>query len=107
MNVGLLKVSAPGKVLWIGSYSVVFGGISHVLAIDKRVVSQCEKSDKMEFITTYGVFTEGKNELIDSVLQVVRASYDVEPVRVYLYNDKAFQMDGKKRLALEARPLQL
>ncbi|MCH1770046.1 MULTISPECIES: phosphomevalonate kinase [Metallosphaera] len=90
------EASAPGKVLWIGSYSVVFGGISHVIAIDKRVRCRCEESERLEFITSYGDFSEGQNELIDSVLNEVRTIYDIPRLRVYLINDPAFQIDGKK-----------
>ncbi|QKQ99242.1 GHMP kinase [Metallosphaera tengchongensis] len=91
-----MKVSAPGKVLWIGSYSVVFGGISHVIAIDKRVTCECAKAQEMEFVTTFGKFSEGQNELIDSVLETLRTSYDLPKMKVVLTNDDAFQIDGKK-----------
>ncbi|MCG3108083.1 Phosphomevalonate kinase [Metallosphaera sp. J1] len=90
------EVTAPGKVLWIGSYSVVFGGISHVIAINRRVRCRCEESQRLEFITSYGNFLEGQNELIDSVLEEVRRVYEIPPLRVYLINDPEFQIDGKK-----------
>ncbi|ARM76651.1 phosphomevalonate kinase [Acidianus manzaensis] len=91
-------ISAPGKVLWIGSYSVVFGGISHVIAIDKRV--KCEKinSDKLVFETSYGTFYERGNELIESVLNVIRKELgeEIPKLKIRLINDPDFQINGKK-----------
>ena len=90
-------ISAPGKVLWIGNYSVVFGGISHVIAIDKRVRCKAKSSDFFIFETTYGTFKEKGNELIESVLKVMRERFGkIPPVHVELYNDKEFQINGKK-----------
>ncbi|AEB94762.1 phosphomevalonate kinase [Metallosphaera cuprina] len=91
-----MEVSAPGKILWIGSYSVVFGGISHVIAINKRVRCKHERSDRLEFITSYGIFKEGENELIDSVLKVIRERFPIIKGRIHLVNDEGFQIDGKK-----------
>ncbi|AWR97867.1 GHMP kinase [Acidianus sulfidivorans JP7] len=90
-------ITAPGKVLWIGSYSVVFGGISHVIAIDKRV--RCEKypSDKLIFETSYGTFYEKGNELIESVITVIKSELgEIPKLRIKLFNDKCFQIDNKK-----------
>ena len=90
-------ISAPGKVLWIGNYSVVFGGISHVIAINKRVRCEVKNSYSFIFETSYGTFKEKGNLLIESVLQVIREKYgNISPVHVKLYNDKEFQINGKK-----------
>lgn len=90
-------ISAPGKVLWIGNYSVVFGGISHVIAINKRVRCEVKNSDSFIFETTYGTFKDKGNALIESVLQVMREKYgSIPPIYVKLYNDKEFQINGKK-----------
>lgn len=90
-------ISAPGKVLWIGSYSVVFGGISHVIAINKRTRCQIEDSDNFIFETSYGVFKEKGNTLIESVISVFREKYGkLNPVHVKLINDPEFQIDGRK-----------
>ena len=90
-------ISAPGKVLWIGNYSVVFGGISHVIAVNKRVRCEVKNSDSFTFETTYGTFKEKGNSLIESVLQVMREKYgSIPPIHVKLFNDKEFQVNGKK-----------
>ncbi len=90
--------SSPGKVLWIGSYTVVFGGISHSIAIDRRV--RCTLRDDVKenvFYTSYGKFMEGENPVIDSVLSVVREHLgDVKGVQVSLNNDEDFSFQGKK-----------
>ena len=92
-----IKISAPGKVLWIGSYSVVFGGISHVVAIDRRVHAECEISDENVFETSYGIFKGRGNELIESVLNQFRKIYgNLPPLHVKLFNDKDFLINGKK-----------
>lgn len=91
-------ISAPGKVLWIGSYSVVFGGISHVIAIDKRVRCEIKKSEATIFETSYGTFVGKGNELIQSVIQVVENAFRTKlpPFHVKLINDSEFQINGKK-----------
>lgn len=90
-------ISAPGKVLWIGSYSVVFGGISHVIAIDRRVVCEAKRSNEFLFETTYGTFKDNGNELIESVLRVFRERYgSLDPMHIRLLNDKDFQISGRK-----------
>lgn len=90
-------ISAPGKVLWIGSYSVVFGGISHVIAVNKRV--RCEKfpSNELYFETSYGNFRERGNELIESVLKVIKENLgEIPRLKIRLVNDEEFQIEGKK-----------
>ncbi|EZQ01806.1 MULTISPECIES: phosphomevalonate kinase [Acidianus] len=90
-------ISAPGKVLWIGSYSVVFGGISHVIAINKRV--RCTKigEDKLFFETSYGNFTETGNPIIESVIAAFKEKFQEFPnIHVKLINDYEFQINGKK-----------
>ncbi|AAY80590.1 GHMP kinase [Sulfolobus acidocaldarius DSM 639] len=87
--------SAPGKVLWIGSYSVVFGGISHSIAINKRVRAECEysPSDDSLFETSYGVFKGKGNSLIESVISQFP---NLPKVHVKLINDKDFLLEGRK-----------
>ncbi|BCU70208.1 GHMP kinase [Stygiolobus caldivivus] len=90
-------VSAPGKILWVGSYSVVFGGISHVISVDKRVHAECKLSTENTFETTYGVFRGRGNELIESVLNQFKKMYgEIPKFHVKLYNDDAFVINGKK-----------
>jgi phosphomevalonate kinase len=90
-------ISAPGKILWIGSYSVVFGGISHVIAIDRRVTCESSRSTSMIFETSYGTFFEKGNDLIESVLEVLRTHYSEIPnLRVKLRNHPDFQVEGRK-----------
>ncbi|BFH74110.1 phosphomevalonate kinase [Sulfurisphaera javensis] len=90
-------ISAPGKVLWIGSYSVVFGGISHVIAINKRVRCEVKEGERFLFETTYGTFKDKGNELIESVLTVFKEKYGkLTPLHVKLFNDPEFQINGKK-----------
>ncbi len=89
-------ISAPGKVLWIGSYSVVFGGVSHVIAIDRRVRCEVKGRDKVLFETSYGTFTEG-NELVKSVVSVIKDKFGEFPrIHVRLINDPGYEIDGKK-----------
>ncbi|BBG25220.1 phosphomevalonate kinase [Sulfuracidifex tepidarius] len=89
--------SSPGKVLWIGSYTVVFGGISHSVAIDRRVRCTLTEGKKNVFDTSYGKFREGENPVIDSVLSVVREHLgDVKGVQVSLKNDEDFSFMGRK-----------
>ncbi|MQL55474.1 phosphomevalonate kinase [Acidianus ambivalens] len=90
-------ISAPGKVLWIGSYAVVFGGLSHVIAINKRVKCEATPSDKLIFETTYGTFYEKGNELIESVVNVIKNHLgDIPRLKIRLFNDEDFQINGKK-----------
>jgi phosphomevalonate kinase len=90
-------ISAPGKVLWIGSYSVVFGGISHVIAVDKRVRCEAEESDEWVFETSYGTYKGKGNELIESVLTVLNEELgDFGKFRVRLFNDPEFSLEGRK-----------
>ncbi|MGC9105864.1 MAG: GHMP kinase [Thermoprotei archaeon] len=90
-------ISAPGKVLWIGSYSVVFGGIGHVIAIDRRVRCSAEENDEWVFETSYGTFKGKGNELIESVLGVMREEFgDFGKFRVKLTNDPDFSVARKK-----------
>ncbi len=90
-------ISAPGKVLWIGSYSVVFNGIGHVIAVNRRVRCEARPSDEIEFETSYGVFRGRGNDLIESVISVLKEEFgDLGKFRVKLYNDPDFQVDGKK-----------
>jgi phosphomevalonate kinase len=90
-------VSAPGKVLWIGSYSVVFGGISHVIAINKRVRAECSDSEENIFETSYGTFKGKGNELIESVItQFEKLGIKLPKLHVKLYNDPEFLINGKK-----------
>ncbi|EWG07158.1 MAG: GHMP kinase [Candidatus Aramenus sulfurataquae] len=89
-------ISAPGKILWIGSYSVVFGGLSHVIAVDRRVRCEVVGRDKLLFETSYGTFTEG-NDLVKSVISVVKEKFGEFPkMHVKLMNDPGFEIDGKK-----------
>ncbi|MEM4138648.1 MAG: GHMP kinase, partial [Sulfolobaceae archaeon] len=93
----VIKVSAPGKVLWIGSYSVVFGGISHVIAVNKRV--RCEVAENNEWVieTSYGTFKGYGNELTSSVINTMKKFFgSIGPYRVKLFNDPDFQVNGKK-----------
>lgn len=97
----MIKVSAPGKILWIGSYSVVFGGISHVIAVNKRVscsLREIKEKDSLIFHTSYGHFKNSGNELINSVLDTFRERLSQLPqgYEIDLYNDKEFIIDGKK-----------
>ncbi|WP_338598829.1 phosphomevalonate kinase [Sulfolobus tengchongensis] len=96
----MIRVSAPGKILWIGSYSVVFGGISHVIAVNKRVnCSIKEINDKRSLIfhTSYGDFKNTGNALINSVLDTFRERLELpQGYEIELYNDKEFIIDGKK-----------
>ncbi|MBB5254244.1 phosphomevalonate kinase [Sulfurisphaera ohwakuensis] len=90
-------ISAPGKILWIGSYSVVFGGISHVIAINRRVRCDIKSSDNFIFETTYGTFKDRGNELIESVITVFKEKFgNLPPFHVKLFNDEDFQIHGKK-----------
>lgn len=89
--------SAPGKVLWIGSYSVVFGGIGHVIAVNKRVHAECNISNENLFETSYGIFKGRGNELIESVLNQFRVMYgDIPKFHVKLINDPEFIINGRK-----------
>ncbi|TRM79005.1 GHMP kinase [Sulfolobus sp. B5] len=96
----MIKATSPGKILWIGSYSVVFGGISHVFAINKRVKCSIKgsNSDELIFHTSYGEFKNRGNELINSVIDTFKERLGVElkGYEVELYNDNEFIIDGKK-----------
>ncbi|QGA55370.1 GHMP kinase [Sulfolobus sp. E5-1-F] len=96
----MIRVSAPGKILWIGSYSVVFGGISHVIAVNKRVNCSLREIQERSLIfhTNYGDFKNSGNELINSVLDTFRERLAQFPqgYEIDLYNDKEFILDGKK-----------
>ncbi|BBD71672.1 GHMP kinase [Sulfodiicoccus acidiphilus] len=90
-------ISAPGKVLWIGSYTVVFGGLAHVIAIDKRVRCEVCESQRPIYETNFGVFEGKGNELIQSVLEEFeREEGKVPPLRVKLMNDREFIRNGRK-----------
>lgn len=92
-----MKLSAPGKVLWIGSYSVVFGGISHVIAVNKRVTCEVEDSDERIFETSVGYFKGRGNELIESVIGVLEEKFgNLGNFKVKLYNSDGFYLNGKK-----------
>ncbi|ADX83645.1 GHMP kinase [Sulfolobus islandicus] len=96
----MIRVSSPGKILWIGSYSVVFGGISHVIAVNKRVSCRLREIQERSLIfhTSYGDFKNSGNELINSVLDTFRERFTQLPqgYEIELYNDKEFILDGKK-----------
>ena len=90
-------ITAPGKVLWIGSYSVVFHGIGHVIAVNRRVRCEAKPSDETVFETSYGVFRGRGNDLIESVVTVLREEFgDLGKFSVKLYNDPDFMVDGRK-----------
>jgi len=90
-------ISAPGKILWIGSYSVVFGGLGHVIAIDKRVRCEVHESNIPIYETSFGTFSQGGNELIESVItELNSAGHKVPPLRVRLMNDPEFIYHGRK-----------
>ncbi len=90
-------ISAPGKILWIGSYAVVFGGLSHVIAINKRVRCEAYSSDRLIFETTYGTFYEKGNDLIESVISVIKEHLgEIPKLKIKLFNDEEFQINGKK-----------
>lgn len=90
-------ISAPGKVLWIGSYAVVFGGISHVISINKRVRCDITDYERTFFETSYGSYFEDGNELISSVKKVIIDKFGFFPkVRVKLINDNEFEINNKK-----------
>jgi len=93
-----LTFSSPGKILWIGSYTVVFGGISHSIAIDKRVrCSILGEVNGVRFHTSYGDFLPGQNKLIDSVISVIKEKVgDVKNLEISLINDTEFLIDGRK-----------
>ncbi|MCY0859927.1 MAG: GHMP kinase [Sulfolobaceae archaeon] len=92
-----MKLSAPGKVLWVGRYSVVFGGISHVIAVDKRATCEIEDANERIFETSVGVFKGKGNELIESVIKVLEEKFgDLGNFKVKLYNQEGFYIDGKK-----------
>ncbi|BCU66609.1 GHMP kinase [Sulfolobales archaeon HS-7] len=90
-----VAVSAPGKVLWVGNYTVVNGGISHVLAINRRVYCSVEESDKYLFRTSYGEFDYPGNELTKSVLEACNIKAE-KKFEITLQNDNDFQVNGKK-----------
>jgi len=93
----LIKVSAPGKILWIGSYSVVFGGLSHVIAVDKRVKCEVAESNEWVIETTYGTFRGYGNELTSSVIELmIKLFGNIGPYKIKLINDPEFQIDNKK-----------
>jgi phosphomevalonate kinase len=93
----LMKVSAPGKILWIGSYSVVFNGISHVIAVNRRVHCKLKPNNEWIFDTSYGRYGEVGNELIESVMMQFRRQYgNFGPYYIELYNDPEFVIEGKK-----------
>jgi len=96
--VDAFSFSSPGKVLWIGSYTVVFGGISHSIAINKRVRCKLKETrGRNVFLTSYGTFSEGENSLIDSVLSVLKENIgEVKGVEINLINDEDFSYEGKK-----------
>ena len=58
----MVITSAPGKILWIGGYSVLEkGNVSFVTGVDKRVYVRCEKSDKIHVkIPQFGIEVIGK-----------------------------------------------
>ncbi|MEM4086112.1 MAG: phosphomevalonate kinase [Saccharolobus sp.] len=96
----MISLSAPGKILWIGSYSVVFNGISHVIAVNKRVRCKLEerRDNGLIFHTSYGEFKDRGNELINSVLDTIKERFSESPkgYEIWLYNDKDFILDNKK-----------
>lgn len=95
----MIKLSAPGKILWIGSYSVVFGGISHVIAVNKRVRCSAKEINERNVIfhTPYGNYINSGNELINSVLDTFKERLEVPlGYEIELHNDKEFMLDGKK-----------
>jgi len=94
---GRVYASAPGKVLWIGSYTVLLGGISHSIAINRRVRCEVWESEDYLFETPYGVFRYPGNDLIKSVIDVLTQDLgELKKFRARLFNDHGFEVHGKK-----------
>jgi Phosphomevalonate kinase len=101
----MLKVTAPGKVLWIGSYSVLYGGTSHVIAINRRVKAIGQKNDSIvEIVSNFGKYKFNPSELDhvgNSVIrETVKACFEVVGDKfgfsAKLLNHEDFQVNGRK-----------
>lgn len=86
-----ITASAPGKIIWIGGYSVLERpNVSFVTSIDKRVVVKAEKADKNNYeinapqllAGARGKITAGKLNLNDPKLKFVATA--IETVLAYL-----------------------
>lgn len=93
-----VEASAPGKVLWIGSYTVVLGGLSHVIAIDQRVRCKVTTSrdGSWSFYTPFGNYQFPGNDMTRSVFEACPDLKENSPLEVTITNDQGFMINGKK-----------
>lgn len=116
--------SAPGKIIWIGGYSVLERpNVSFITSVDKRVVVKAEKLEKNNFeiaapqllASARGKITAGKLNLNDPKLKFVATAIETAlaylkirkitttGVKIETHSDKAFVSGaGKSGLGASA-----